>query len=92
MKIKIIILASLHYRAISWYTDYLQHPSHSPLKEMIKSMMYWKGMHTPSSNIKSCRSCQIQETQPKVWSCTIKVDRNDYPKSIMCTPHEVIHS
>ncbi len=71
-------------------TNYLQHPSHSRLKETIKSMMYWKSMHTPSSNVKSCRSYHKQETQPKVWSCTIKAGHNDSPKSIMCTPHEVI--
>ena len=57
-----------------------------------KSVMYWKGMHIPSSNIKSCRSLKKQETQPKVWSCTIKAGHNDSPKSIMCTPCEVIHS
>ncbi len=28
---------------------YLQHPSHSCLKETIKSVMYWKAMHIPSS-------------------------------------------
>ncbi len=73
LKIKIIILASLRHRAISWYTNYLQHLSHSCLKETILSMMYWKGMHTPSGNIKSCRSCQKQETQSKGQSCTIKL-------------------
>ncbi len=89
---KLIIPASLQRSAISWYHCYLQHPSHSSLKETLKSMMYWKGMHMQSSNVKSCRSCQKQETQPKVWSCTIKAGHNDSLKSIMCTPHEVINT
>ncbi len=61
----LIIPASLQDRAISWYHCYLQHPSHSSLKETTQSVKYWKGMHIPSSNVKSCRSCQKQETQPK---------------------------
>jgi hypothetical protein len=28
-------------------------------------------MHIPSSNVKSCRSCQKQETQPKAQSCRV---------------------
>ncbi len=57
-------------RAISWYHHYLQHLSHSRLKVTMRSMIYWKGMHTTiRSYIKSCKSCQKQETQPKVQSC-----------------------
>ncbi len=55
---KLIIPASPWHRAISWYYHYLQHPSHSRLNETIKPVMYWKRMNIPSSNVKSCRSCQ----------------------------------
>jgi hypothetical protein len=43
---KVIIPASLRHRAVSWYHHYLQHPGHSHLEETMRSMMYWKGMHT----------------------------------------------
>ncbi len=43
---KIIIPASLRRRAVSWYHHYLQHPGHSRLEEMMRSVMYWKGMRT----------------------------------------------
>jgi hypothetical protein len=43
---KLIIPASLQRRAVAWYHHYLQHPVHSPLVETMRSMMYWKGMHT----------------------------------------------
>jgi hypothetical protein len=38
---------------------FLQHPGHSHLEEMMKSVMYWKGMHTTIQRyVKTCRSCQ----------------------------------
>jgi hypothetical protein len=43
---KLILPASLQHRAVSWYHHYLQHPGHSRLKEIMRSMMYWKGVHT----------------------------------------------
>ncbi len=61
----LIISASLQDRAISWYHGYHQHPNHSSLQGTTKSVKYWKGMHIPPSNVKSCRSFQKQETQPK---------------------------
>ncbi len=55
---KIIIPASLRCRAVSWYHHYLQHPGHSRLEETMRSVMYWKGMHTTIRRyIKTCRSC-----------------------------------
>jgi hypothetical protein len=54
---KLIIPASLRHRAVSRYHHYLQHPSHSRLKETMRSLMYWKGMrNTIRSYVKSCRS------------------------------------
>ncbi len=43
---KIIIPTSLRRRAVSKYHHYLQHPEHLPLQEIMRSMMYWKGMCT----------------------------------------------
>jgi hypothetical protein len=43
---KLIIPTSLRHRAVSWYHHYLQHPGHSRLEETMRSMMYWKGIHT----------------------------------------------
>ncbi len=42
---KLLIPASLQHRAVSWCPHYLQHPGHLHLKETIRSVMYWKGMH-----------------------------------------------
>jgi hypothetical protein len=43
---QVMIPTSLWHRAASWYHHYLQHPGYSRLKETMRSMMYWKGMHT----------------------------------------------
>jgi hypothetical protein len=54
---KVIIPTFLRRRAVSWYHHYLQHPGHSRLEEMMRSVMYWKGMHTSIWRyVKSCRS------------------------------------
>ncbi len=59
---KVMIPTSLWHRAVSWYHHYLQHPGHSCQKEMMRSMMYWKGMHTTIRKyIKSFRSCQVNK-------------------------------
>jgi hypothetical protein len=43
---KLVIPASLQHRAVAWYHHYLHHPGHSCLEETMRSVMYWKGMHT----------------------------------------------
>ncbi len=43
---KLIIPASLQHRAEAWHHHYLQHSGHSRLEETMRSVMYWKGMHT----------------------------------------------
>ncbi len=59
---KPIIPKSLRHRAVSWYHHYLQHPGHSRLEETIRSVMYWKVMHTTIQRyIKTCRSCQVNK-------------------------------
>jgi hypothetical protein len=73
---KIIIPASLKHRAVSWYHHYLQYPGHSHLEETMRSMMYWKGMHTTIQRyVKICRSCQLNKRHsqkyghlPPSWS------------------------
>jgi hypothetical protein len=37
---KVMIPTSLWHGAISWYHHYLQHPGHSRLKAMMRSVMY----------------------------------------------------
>ncbi len=55
---KVMIPTSLWHGAVSWYHHYLQHPGHLRLEEMMRSMMYWKGMHTTIRKyVKSCKSC-----------------------------------
>ncbi len=59
---KLIITVSLWHMAVAWYHHYLQHPSHLRLNETMRSVMYWKGMHTTTRRyIKSCRSCQVNK-------------------------------
>ncbi len=59
---KLIIPVSLRRRAVSWYHHYLQHPGNSRLEAAMRSVMYWKGMHTTIRRyIKTCRSCQVNK-------------------------------
>ncbi len=59
---KLIIPRSLQPRAVAWYHHYLQHPGHSRLEKTMRSVMYWKGMHTTILRYtKSCRSCQVNK-------------------------------
>jgi hypothetical protein len=61
---KLIIPTSLRHRAVAWYHHYLQHPGPSHLKETMRSVMYWKGMHTTTTirrYVKSCSSCQVNK-------------------------------
>ncbi len=73
---KLMIPTSLRHRAVSWYHHYLQHPGHLHLKETMRSVMYWKGMHTTLRRyVKTCRSCQVNKSHsqkyghlPPSWS------------------------
>jgi hypothetical protein len=81
---KLIILASLQHRAVSWYHHYLQHPGRSHLDETMRSMMYWKGMQrTIRSYVKSCRSCQMNKRHSQKYG-------HDPPKLVITTPWEVL--
>jgi hypothetical protein len=77
---KLIIPASLRHRAVSWYHHYLQHPGHSCLEEMMRSMMYWKGMrNTIWKYIEPCKSCQVNKRRSKKYG-------HLPPKLVITTP------
>ncbi len=90
---KLIIPTYLHQRAVKWYHHYLQHPGYSRLEETMRSVMYRKGMHTTIWRyVKTCRSCQVNKRQPKVWTFTTKAGHNDSLESVMCRPYWSLHS
>ncbi len=77
---KVMIPTSLRHRAVSWYHHYLQHPGHSCLEEMMRSMMYWKGMRTNIRRyVKSCRSCQVNKRHSQKYG-------HLPPKLVITTP------
>jgi hypothetical protein len=77
---KVMIPKSLRHRAVSWYHHYLQHPGHLRLEEMMRSVMYWKGMRTTiRSYIKTCQSCQINKRHSQKY-------RHLPPKLVITTP------
>jgi hypothetical protein len=81
---KIIVLASLRCSAVSWYHHYLQHPGHLRLEEMVRSMMYWKGMHTTIRRyVITCRSCPVNKRHSQKYG-------HLPPKLVMMTPWKAL--
>jgi hypothetical protein len=81
---KLIIPAPLRHRAVSWYHHNLQHPGHPCLKETLRSVMYWKGMHnTIQSYVKSCRSCQVNKRHSQKYG-------HVPPKLVITTPWQAL--
>ncbi len=81
---KLIIPKSLRHRAVSWYHHYFQHLGHSRLEEMMRSMMYLKGMHTTIQRyVKSCRSCQVNKKHSQKYG-------HLPPKLAITTPWRVL--
>ncbi len=81
---KVMIPTSLWHRAVSWYHHYRQHPGHSRLKETMRSVMYWKGMHTTIRKyIKSCRSCQVNKRHSRNYG-------HLPPKLVITTPWKAL--
>ncbi len=81
---KLIIPASLQHRAVSWYHYYLQHPRHLRLEETMRSVVYWKGMRrTIQSNVKSCKSCQVNKRHSQKYG-------HVPPKLVITTPWEML--
>jgi hypothetical protein len=46
---RMIIPKPLHRRTVLWFYHYLQHPGHTCLELTMNATMYWKGMHSSSS-------------------------------------------
>ena len=46
---RLVLPKPLQSCAVMWYHHYLQHPGHTRLEEMMKSVIYWKGMKRPSN-------------------------------------------
>jgi hypothetical protein len=59
---KLMFPTSLRNRAVSWFHHYLQHPGYLRLEEMMRSVMYWKGMCTTIWRyVKTCQSFQVNK-------------------------------
>jgi hypothetical protein len=72
---KVIIPTSLQQWAVKWYHHYLQHPGQLRLEEMMRSVMYWKGMRTTiRRHGKSCRSCQVNTCSPRSKSLSLNIE------------------
>jgi hypothetical protein len=81
---KVMIPTSLRHRAVSWYHHYLQHPGHSHLEKMMRSMMYWKGMRTTILEyVKTCRSCQVNKRHSQKYG-------HLPPKLVITTPWKAL--
>jgi hypothetical protein len=73
---KLMSSTSLRHRAVSWYHHYLQYPGQLCLEETMRSVMYWKGMHTtirntskPANLAKSIRdTARSIDTYHQSWS------------------------
>ncbi len=80
----LIIPTSLRHRAVSWYPHYLQHPGHSCLEETMRSMTYWKGMHTTIRKyVKTCQSCQVNKRHRQKYE-------HLPPKLVIMTPWKAL--
>jgi hypothetical protein len=79
-----MIPTSLRHRADSWYHHYLQHPGHLHLEEMMRSVMYWKGMRTTIRRyVKICHSCQVNKRHSQKYG-------HLPPKLVITTPWKVL--
>jgi hypothetical protein len=59
---KMVIPTFLQNQAVSWYRQYLQHPGHTCLVEMLHAAMHWKCMKcTIRSQINNCHTCQVND-------------------------------
>ncbi len=81
---KVIIPTSLRQRAVKWYHHYLQHSGQLCLEETMRSVMYWKGMHTTvRRHVKSCRSCQVNKRHSQKYG-------HLPPKLVITTPWKAL--
>jgi hypothetical protein len=81
---KLMIPTSLRHMAVNWYHHYLQHPGHSRLEEMMRSMMYWKGMRTTIRRyVKTCQSFQVNKRHSQKYG-------HLPPKLVIMTPWKML--
>ncbi len=82
---QLVIPKPLQVCAVTWYHHCFHHPGHAPLKEMMNTAMYWKGMHTTIQSItKSCTTYQSNKRQKLKY-------RPLPPKTIISTPWEYLY-
>jgi hypothetical protein len=81
---RLVISKPLQLHAVRWYHHYLQHPGHTPLKETMNAVMYWKGMRTTIWSLtKSCRSFQINKRRSQKYG-------HLPPKTVTTNPWECL--
>eukprot|EP00804_Cyclotella_cryptica_P005794 CCRYP_000104-RA/>CCRYP_000104-RA protein AED:0.32 eAED:0.32 QI:0/0/0/1/0/0/2/0/149 len=57
-----VIPKSGQHHAIAWFHHYLQHPGTKHLEEILRLLIYWKGLRTTvQSHVKKCHSCQVNK-------------------------------
>jgi hypothetical protein len=81
---RLVIPKPLQSHAVMWYHHYLQHPGHTCLEEIMKAMIYWKGMrNTIRSKTKSCKTCQVNKKRTQKYG-------HLPPKIVISTPWEAL--
>ena len=67
-KDKVYVPYVLQTCIISWYHDYLRHPSHTHMEETIKGIFYWPKMRNQIERyVKTCHDCQLSKKQHKKY-------------------------
>ena len=81
---KLVIPKTLQHKAVAWYHHYLQHPGHTRLEEMLRAVMYWKGMRNLiRSHTKTCKTCQVNQRKKQKYG--------KFPtKQVITTPWEYL--
>jgi hypothetical protein len=80
--------------AISWYqlTSAPKPLTSQRDNEIRDTLEQYAKFHLVIRQILQILPDKKQDTQPKVWSCTIKAGHNNSLESVMCRPHEAKHS
>ena len=69
---KLVIPKTLQHKAVAWYHQYLQHSGHTRLEEMLRAVMYWKGMRNIiRSHTKLVNLVKSIEAKSKIWKTSI---------------------
>ena len=75
-KDKVYIPATLQYRVVEWYHEYLCHPGEVRTEETIRRTMTWPSLRTDVRKYcKNCRKCQLcKRTRNKYGELPVKKD------------------